>query len=285
MGGSHKTAPRKAKDSKSTRSTRPSGTESTKDSSRSSRAQASMSTSAASQVCLPNSLCAPTRHPFTRIPTPRGRPPRHKPPLCPTTIRTKPSIITAISPAIHSTPRPTPASTPTAAIPTATPTRTLQRCKATTFLVWARAFDHDHDDEDDRNEGRASLISTTGMFLPLVPRPRGVAGALAVPEDNNDTISSLDPVDTEGSVLEALTKRATDPANLGWINKWAAVGDSYTAGIGSGVPLGKTGVLRLSSYSLNAHTNYGCRPPPTSSLSSAAGSPSRLLLKSGMLCS
>ncbi|POS68608.1 hypothetical protein DHEL01_v212998 [Diaporthe helianthi] len=35
-----------------------------------------------------------------------------------------------------------------------------------------------------------------------------------------------------------LNKRGGDPADFGWIKRWAAVGDSFTAGIGSGTPLG-----------------------------------------------
>lgn len=35
-----------------------------------------------------------------------------------------------------------------------------------------------------------------------------------------------------------LNKRDDDPADFGWIKRWAAVGDSFTAGIGSGSPLG-----------------------------------------------
>lgn len=41
-----------------------------------------------------------------------------------------------------------------------------------------------------------------------------------------------------------LNKREDDPADFGWIKRWAAVGDSFTAGIGSGTPLGSA----LSSY-------------------------------------
>src|SRR6266566_4562751 len=35
-----------------------------------------------------------------------------------------------------------------------------------------------------------------------------------------------------------LVRRAADPTDFGWINRWAAVGDSFTAGIGSGSQLG-----------------------------------------------
>jgi lysophospholipase L1-like esterase len=35
-----------------------------------------------------------------------------------------------------------------------------------------------------------------------------------------------------------LVKRDDDPSNMEWIKRWAAIGDSYTAGIGAGRPLG-----------------------------------------------
>ncbi|KZL67148.1 esterase family protein [Colletotrichum tofieldiae] len=50
-------------------------------------------------------------------------------------------------------------------------------------------------------------------------------------KDNNDT--------SPNDALDVLTKRATDPANLSWIKNWAAIGDSFTAGIGAGRQLGQ----------------------------------------------
>ena len=41
------------------------------------------------------------------------------------------------------------------------------------------------------------------------------------------------------TTLPLLAKRQADPANFGWIKRWAAIGDSFTAGIGSGAQLGK----------------------------------------------
>lgn len=35
-----------------------------------------------------------------------------------------------------------------------------------------------------------------------------------------------------------LSSRDTDVSDFGWVKRWAAVGDSFTAGIGSGTPLG-----------------------------------------------
>lgn len=47
----------------------------------------------------------------------------------------------------------------------------------------------------------------------------------------------LDVLNDTRSVPE-IAKRASDPADFSWIKRWAAVGDSFTAGIGSGTPLG-----------------------------------------------
>lgn len=35
-----------------------------------------------------------------------------------------------------------------------------------------------------------------------------------------------------------LLRRDDDPTDFGWVKRWAAIGDSFTAGIGSGSPLG-----------------------------------------------
>lgn len=40
------------------------------------------------------------------------------------------------------------------------------------------------------------------------------------------------------SASSPLVKRDSDPSNMEWIKRWAAIGDSYTAGIGAGRPLG-----------------------------------------------
>lgn len=39
-------------------------------------------------------------------------------------------------------------------------------------------------------------------------------------------------------VSSPLLKRDSDPSNMEWIKRWAAIGDSYTAGIGAGRPMG-----------------------------------------------
>lgn len=45
--------------------------------------------------------------------------------------------------------------------------------------------------------------------------------------------------DTSRITSHLLDKRADDPADFSWVKRWAAVGDSFTAGIGSGRQLGK----------------------------------------------
>ncbi|KAF2007439.1 SGNH hydrolase [Amniculicola lignicola CBS 123094] len=40
------------------------------------------------------------------------------------------------------------------------------------------------------------------------------------------------------SASPPLLKRDSDPSDMSWIKRWAAIGDSYTAGIGAGRPLG-----------------------------------------------
>lgn len=49
--------------------------------------------------------------------------------------------------------------------------------------------------------------------------------------------SALPSPPSEGSVLFS-QRNDRDPANMEWIRRWAAIGDSYTAGIGAGQPLG-----------------------------------------------
>ncbi|EMD58611.1 hypothetical protein COCSADRAFT_103181 [Bipolaris sorokiniana ND90Pr] len=43
---------------------------------------------------------------------------------------------------------------------------------------------------------------------------------------------------SSSSTSSPLLKRDGDPSNMEWIKRWAAIGDSYTAGIGAGRPLG-----------------------------------------------
>lgn len=68
-------------------------------------------------------------------------------------------------------------------------------------------------------------------FLSLLAAAQVATGrTLYAPQsDVNDTIN------VPRSSLQA---RAADPADFGWVKRWSAVGDSYTAGIGSGRQLG-----------------------------------------------
>lgn len=49
----------------------------------------------------------------------------------------------------------------------------------------------------------------------------------------NREVQEVDVNETSTSVRLA-RRDETDPANFGWIKRWAAIGDSFTAGIGSG---------------------------------------------------
>lgn len=81
------------------------------------------------------------------------------------------------------------------------------------------------------------------IILPLL-RLVGPRSGLSIPRlpgslvDRNGTLIIPDDAPLTDSLLpDSLAKRAGDPADFGWIKKWAAVGDSFTAGIGAGVPL------------------------------------------------
>ncbi|KAM7219726.1 SGNH hydrolase-type esterase domain containing protein [Rhypophila decipiens] len=66
---------------------------------------------------------------------------------------------------------------------------------------------------------------------------------------SSSSSSSPNQPDTE---LRRLVARDTDdPASFDWINRWAAIGDSFTAGIGSGHPMGVylSEAWRCSRYS------------------------------------
>lgn len=77
----------------------------------------------------------------------------------------------------------------------------------------------------------ASLLGLLGLSRALIIPRQGHSGGLVnangLVDLLNDTIS--DPL---------IVKRDGNPADFSWIKRWAAVGDSFTAGIGSGTPLG-----------------------------------------------
>ena len=52
----------------------------------------------------------------------------------------------------------------------------------------------------------------------------------------NDThrTSPSSPLSATGTTRQLVARDIDDPADFSWIKKWAAIGDSFTAGIGSG---------------------------------------------------
>jgi len=46
------------------------------------------------------------------------------------------------------------------------------------------------------------------------------------------------PLQSQRTKKRSIGKRDDDPSDFSWVKKWAAVGDSYSAGIGAGKPLG-----------------------------------------------
>lgn len=76
----------------------------------------------------------------------------------------------------------------------------------------------------------SSFVVSKPVETLLVPRDRFPNGLV-------DVLDELDLVDE--TILEPrIVQRAGDPTDFSWIKRWAAVGDSFTAGIGSGSPLG-----------------------------------------------
>ncbi|KAI5457375.1 SGNH hydrolase-type esterase domain-containing protein [Mariannaea sp. PMI_226] len=58
-----------------------------------------------------------------------------------------------------------------------------------------------------------------------------------------------------------LVKRDDDPTDFSWVKRWAAIGDSYTAGIGAGAPLGKfmSGIeVTLPNGTISSHGDWYC---------------------------
>ena len=77
-----------------------------------------------------------------------------------------------------------------------------------------------------------------------------------VPRARNSTLSIKDDLPSE------LFKRGGDPADFSWVSRWAAIGDSYTAGIGSGVPLGNMMTdelsIKLPNGLISGHGDWYC---------------------------
>lgn len=51
-------------------------------------------------------------------------------------------------------------------------------------------------------------------------------------------VPSSRKINASEELIPKIFSRDDDPTDFGWIKRWAAVGDSFTAGIGSGAPLG-----------------------------------------------
>ncbi|KAG7429386.1 hypothetical protein Forpi1262_v010155 [Fusarium oxysporum f. sp. raphani] len=99
------------------------------------------------------------------------------------------------------------------------------------------------------------------IFLFLLTFASAVQGH--VPHPKHSRLHSASP--------PKLTKRAdADPSDFSWVKRWAAIGDSYTAGIGSGRPLGsildgeeldvkvKTMNITLPNLEFSGHGNWYC---------------------------
>ena len=82
-----------------------------------------------------------------------------------------------------------------------------------------------------------------------------LAAALAVsPREYQPTEASTVP--------PQLQKREDDPTDFTWIERWAAIGDSYTAGIGAGAPLGRIFddelAIELPDGTISGHGDWYC---------------------------
>jgi lysophospholipase L1-like esterase len=62
--------------------------------------------------------------------------------------------------------------------------------------------------------------------------------------------------------LPELAKRDDDPTDFSWVKRWAAIGDSYTAGIGAGNPLGDILTdelsIELPDGKISGHGDWYC---------------------------
>lgn len=76
--------------------------------------------------------------------------------------------------------------------------------------------------------GRFAVTTAVAVIAALFsPRPE----AYVITRNN---ASSL----IDKPVVASLVRRAGDPTDFSWVHRFAALGDSFTAGIGSGIQLG-----------------------------------------------
>lgn len=89
--------------------------------------------------------------------------------------------------------------------------------------------------------GLAALASIASGLV-ISPREGQPAAATAIPQE--------------------LTRRAGDPSDFTWVKRWAAIGDSYTAGIGAGAPLGRIFTepitITLPDGKISGHGDWYC---------------------------
>ncbi|RAR00894.1 SGNH hydrolase [Stemphylium lycopersici] len=83
--------------------------------------------------------------------------------------------------------------------------------------------------------GLSVLISSTSGYVPHHAH-HGRHGRSARLYQRSEAASSVNS--SSVPTPPTLLKRDNDPSSMEWIKRWAAIGDSYTAGIGAGRPLG-----------------------------------------------
>ena len=86
------------------------------------------------------------------------------------------------------------------------------------------------------------VLSNIASSLVISPREDQHAAATTLPQE--------------------LVKRDGDPSDFTWVKRWAAIGDSYTAGIGAGAPLGRIFEdeleIKLPDGTISGHGDWYC---------------------------
>lgn len=86
----------------------------------------------------------------------------------------------------------------------------------------------------------ASSVGTLLLLLGLAASPSMAYMLPPMVGSINDTYSSGSPSSPLITrTRQRVTRDTQDPTDFGWIRKWAAIGDSFTSGIGSGTQMGK----------------------------------------------
>jgi lysophospholipase L1-like esterase len=88
----------------------------------------------------------------------------------------------------------------------------------------------------------------------LVALSNVVSGLVVSPREGHPAAATVIP--------KELIKRAGDPSDFSWVKRWAAIGDSYTAGIGAGAPLGRVFSdeleITLPDGKISGHGDWYC---------------------------